>query len=159
MAEYVLGSASGLILSPITVSIIVSGSESRRYLSMYWFASTMSGAMKNTTASYPPVPKITFSVVHSSHLCGSFWSRCAAPSTLPDIFSNATKLGILYRSQTVFTQFLKIYMFWFTCDRDGYCCIDCRQNSDHQMAKTFDWCDAHCVVQKVMSQKIEIVFR
>ncbi len=30
-----LGSASGLMLSPITVSIIVSGSESRRYLSMY----------------------------------------------------------------------------------------------------------------------------
>ena len=70
-----LGSASGLMLSPITVSIIVSGSESRRYLSMYWFASTMSGAMKKTTASYPPVPKITFSVVHSSHLWGSEKSR------------------------------------------------------------------------------------
>src|SRR5438105_13602604 len=70
MAECVLGSASGLMLSPITVSIIVSGSESRRYLSMYRFASTMSGAMKKTTASYPPVPKITFSVVHSSHPLG-----------------------------------------------------------------------------------------
>jgi len=70
---------------------------------MYWFASTMSGGYEEDYCVVSARSKITFSVVHSSHLWGSFWSRCAAPSTLPDIFSNATKLGILYRSQTIFT--------------------------------------------------------